>query len=1420
MPEYVYALHDFLPENDDEVTFKAGERVEVVEKDDAYGDGWWQGRNLDGKVGLFPVSYTTSVSPAPPADEDDGSQDFNHNKSILNTLVEESESGSPRPADYSSVDSTNHILAPIPKTPPFQLLNGDHDYEPTSPVKSSQSHQLQRGGPDEVMKATLTDVQEAIEQLGQRQHADNDFDGSRSFSFASTRDDRDTDTDFDLSDLDGPNGHTDTATAAGEGEDGVEGWHKNAREKLAAKARKAVEEAEKLEAMMSASDRRMVMPPIEVEVSDESDDEPEEQREDHTTTTSSRIAGIPEEDEGVETDQDPPFMRHGSRNRKERQQGLPAVASPEGAKILPISLDGGVSLDLAEKDDAQPSTATRSAFPSHIRTPSSPFESSTRAQTPQLQRHDTTSAAVSLPPATNTYQNDSTVISVPVSASSNPDQHPFTMRETSTGPRNSLRGSSASSSSAPPQSTTDASFSSNSIHPPVQRSMSPSINVSNTPLTVPILKRASVLSAHSANSGHSIHSTLPPASPEPSSPLPPIPVDIVNTGTQQQHTRISSPASIGNGIVTSTISLGAGGAGGTADNGTLSPISFGEDRTRNGKGEKWKKHPTEWNLDDVVDWLKSKGFDKDNKKSRETFFSIWISICLNPKSSQPPPQQQNDGGIGLYTPVSPQSQIHPHSRTQSQSQSSISGFAPPPAGAPAVQQQQHQLQLQQPQHEYSNSLQSSLGSPFGNLPLFQQQQQGLQHAYGGGPPPAEVGLGIVANGGGGPPGLLKPRPASLSLSPSDSALKVSASATDENGAPLASRNMQMLQEEERGHMSDGEISAISKTKTRRRLFGTGSSSPHSSLKRFSKESPVGQNFVDKDKSEVGVKEKEKDKESVSSLVGKRPKSKKGTDGHDSGATPSTKGGDRLSIFGGTFTTRSRKPPPSADFEEKPAHLSKFSLGRLGSYKRSSVTPNGGGGSFIDFSPQVGSKNHSRDQSVLRKRTNSSGSAVVHNHDNVTSPVIQGSILSPPLDGASDTTPVVGDAAPAVGDNTPAIGGATPSVNGTAPAAGGATRTPQLRDQDKSGLVEDGRSILEQIGEPDHAGWMRKRGERYNSWRTRYLVLKGSHLYWMKSNSKHEKKIKGYIHVVGYKVSVDENLDPGRYGFRIDHDHDKTHCFSSDEKSVVRDWTKAIMKATIDRDYTKPVVSSCNIPTIPLTVAQAMNPAPRPPSPSARAATQKALRRDNPDQLSSRDAEILMGLSPNHSSIMESSLHQFDMSSPTSATSGSTVTTKLNSLNSLNSASAPPPPRPSREMRRQLSTSILSATEEPLIEWANVYLPPQLQIVDTPYAPLCTGLTLLRLAEAIKGKPASPPVPDSAFPVHETDDKLDGLFRLFDFLLDNDVKMGSVSINDVKCGKREKIVQLLKGLKAWDEKRRAIIQSIGKSPVQAGGFVAF
>ena len=57
--EYVFALYNFDAENPDEVSFKVGERVLVVEKDEAYGDGWFQGTNERGETGLFPFSYTT-----------------------------------------------------------------------------------------------------------------------------------------------------------------------------------------------------------------------------------------------------------------------------------------------------------------------------------------------------------------------------------------------------------------------------------------------------------------------------------------------------------------------------------------------------------------------------------------------------------------------------------------------------------------------------------------------------------------------------------------------------------------------------------------------------------------------------------------------------------------------------------------------------------------------------------------------------------------------------------------------------------------------------------------------------------------------------------------------------------------------------------------------------------------------------------------------------------------------------------------------------------------------------------------------------------------------------------------------------------------------------------------------------------------
>lgn len=50
-------------------------------------------------------------------------------------------------------------------------------------------------------------------------------------------------------------------------------------------------------------------------------------------------------------------------------------------------------------------------------------------------------------------------------------------------------------------------------------------------------------------------------------------------------------------------------------------------------------------------------------------------------------------------------------------------------------------------------------------------------------------------------------------------------------------------------------------------------------------------------------------------------------------------------------------------------------------------------------------------------------------------------------------------------------------------------------------LKPGKSIIEQIGHPDHQGWMRKKGDHYNSWKLRYFIIKGPHLYILRSNSK-------------------------------------------------------------------------------------------------------------------------------------------------------------------------------------------------------------------------------------------------------------------------------------------------------------------------------
>jgi len=58
-------IHDFLARSADELSLAKGDRIELIERDDDFGDGWFLGRHLsNGNTGLFPEGWSLCVQAA------------------------------------------------------------------------------------------------------------------------------------------------------------------------------------------------------------------------------------------------------------------------------------------------------------------------------------------------------------------------------------------------------------------------------------------------------------------------------------------------------------------------------------------------------------------------------------------------------------------------------------------------------------------------------------------------------------------------------------------------------------------------------------------------------------------------------------------------------------------------------------------------------------------------------------------------------------------------------------------------------------------------------------------------------------------------------------------------------------------------------------------------------------------------------------------------------------------------------------------------------------------------------------------------------------------------------------------------------------------------------------------------------------
>ncbi|KAE8227137.1 hypothetical protein CF319_g335 [Tilletia indica] len=325
-------------------------------------------------------------------------------------------------------------------------------------------------------------------------------------------------------------------------------------------------------------------------------------------------------------------------------------------------------------------------------------------------------------------------------------------------------------------------------------------------------------------------------------------------------------------------------------------------------------------------------------------------------------------------------------------------------------------------------------------------------------------------------------------------------------------------------------------------------------------------------------------------------------------------GERSSFFG--LGQRNRKPAPK-EADSKGGTLSRLGIGKgAGNKDRTS--------SIADLKDRISlpTSSPSYDADENSKRGTGSGIGITG--------AGLGSADSPSMDGTSDTSNLLGT--PSGADDTTIMGQRsgngrtghekTASVGSAGPEWNGIGTGP-TSPLSPSGAAEGG-PVMARIRPVDFEGWIKKKTERYGTWKPRYMALKGPDLVLLRDPT--AEKIKGYVSMKGYKVIADENTNPGKYGFKILHEHEKPHYFSSDDPILVREWMKALMKSTIGRDHSFPVISSYNNATISLREAQRMNPPPRPPSPTSRARVQRANARPNTQTLSAKDASVLMGLS--------------------------------------------------------------------------------------------------------------------------------------------------------------------------------------------------
>ncbi|KAK9897457.1 hypothetical protein P389DRAFT_57275 [Cystobasidium minutum MCA 4210] len=1339
--EVVYGAHEFEAENQDEISFKAGERIIVLEKDDQYHDGWWQGENESGQRGLFPQNYTVQTKP------------------IL------SEPSSPLTTEVGTFQSSNG--APLAAGAAATSSSASGQRGGLEPGVSDITRKDSQNGPPE-MRATINDIQNHLDEMHLNSNSANgtiapangasapppptisrnvSIDETSSLASRSTRDDassiREQDHDFDTQ------RHT-TGTAGAAGALAKENLARNIQLAQEKEQRKRLEE-ERLREAEREQMRLSGGPPVEgLVLTDESDIEEDEDDDDDSIFPARKRASddLAAPSRGMEEEEDvrvptPAQDQTPLVGAKQSGRFSPAPTGPT-TPPLPAATSSNTIIE-QDEDSTYPTPATEEPRPPLDQGVLSGGRSTPALVTPAVDmpgalpmaRSDTAKQAEQVSePSLAPQQGDSSR-----RASVESEQFIVSKRDTPVDMSSPESSPIATSAQQFTRGAPASRYSTDAAAPPNQDSLLTIVEHAQAqpPLTLNPPRQSTTSSQSAATPVSPYQSTA--GSSRPSSTLG----TAFTPGTSAGHE--PSPRSATFPARTPTLS-----------------------------------DPKEWTVEQVLEWGQGKNFEahvlgkfREHEISGDVLVEMDINTLkeidiiafgprariaraikeLNAKYYGVPILSPSASSYMTDLPTTPESHTAPGSAQYAQS-----GF--PPSSSAAT-----------PSQSYQASPVTASGPAVGHADHL--RGLGLAEAS-----PAQSS-GTASSAAGSTRGSTKP----------SSLVRSNTSRTRQTTDDSFEAANEGQDAESRAPSSAETQAASVPMNERRRQKSSIGSTVSGAFGRHSRTKSVAPSVA----------------ESANGSV------------QESG----DKGKSGRAFFGGTLS-RSRKPPPQYQASDVETLANEKSAAPV---PRSPPTAPSGNRLSTRFFTFGGGAPASPPSGSDRPRRNISAPL------EVTSPKTAESKASPTFETRSPP------AAPSTGASQ--MHAEPQSYVTTAEQPASAAAPAKALTQ------------AERIGEPDYSGWLRKKTDKYNGWKDRYLILKDSYLYVLKTPT--EDKVKGYISLAGYRFVSDGSVgsglsDKSKYGFKAIHDTLPTHYFSSSDSVVIRNWMKALMKATIGRDYSAPVTSSSNIKTIPLSVAQAMNPPPRPPSPTSAIRVQKASVKQNPNSLSQQDAAKLMGaqvITPSPSGMIRSGsntgLATDKKSSPVSPTKKKTnsllpplrssqrkkpmAETSSTMARSPSSGTRPSmssmddgrrnswyekasdrqaqsSPRESFGTARQQFLSPQDAEvpaaaapanrSQDVLDWLNNQLPAD---VDRAYSwqDLCSGKIYTRVVERLSGKSAG--ISDAQFaqftPLQpgRTPDMsyVDVLFNCFDFLLDSNIKTEDVSINDLLTGNEPHLIKL-------------------------------